>query len=119
MSLGFKDADVVVQFASIPVRGGGAWKLATFNSTRALTDQARAVLWRFASGALSVAVALVVVGAYLVVSSVRARVLNERLQRAGDLVQLNEISLRIIDHIPVGVLALADEVFAAITELDS
>ncbi len=110
VSLGFEDADLVVQFATIPVRGGGgAWKLAIFNSTRALTEQARAVLWRFASGALSVAVVLVVVGAYLVVSSVRGRVLSERLQRAGDLVQLNEISLRIIDHIPVGVLALAGD----------
>lgn len=109
VSLGFEDADVVVQFTTIPVRGGGSWKLAMFNSTHALTDQARAVLWRFASGALAVAVALVVVGAYLVVSSVRARVLSERLQRAGDLVQLNEISLRIIDHIPVGVLALAGD----------
>lgn len=109
VSLGFEDADVVVRFTTIPVGGGGSWKLAIFNSTRALTEQARAVLWRFASGALSVAVVLVVVGAYLVVSSVRGRVLSERLQRAGDLVQLNEISLRIIDHIPVGVLALAGD----------
>ncbi len=108
LALGF-DADVVVSFVSITVPGGGSWKLATFSSVGPIRTQARAVLWRFASGALALAAALVVVGAYLVVSSFRARVLNERLLRANELAQLNEISLRIVDHIPVGVLALAGD----------
>ncbi len=108
LGLGF-DADVIASFVSIPIAGAGSWKLATFSSTRPLHDRARGVLWRYASGALALAVVLVVVGAYLVVSSFRARVLSERLLRANELAQLNEISLRIVDHIPVGVLALAGD----------
>ncbi len=108
LALGF-DADVIVSFVSITLPGGGAWKLATFSTVGPIRAQARAVFWRFATGALALAVALVVVGAYLVVGSFRARVLSERLLRANELAQLNEISLRIVDHIPVGVLALAGD----------
>jgi two-component system, NtrC family, sensor histidine kinase HydH len=107
--LGLGDAEAIAAYGAIPVEGSGHWAAAIFMTTATLRAHERAIVWRLSLASAAVALCLMGFGAYVVVASRRAAVLRERLQHAGRLAHLHEKSEKILDNVPVGVMALSED----------
>jgi signal transduction histidine kinase len=106
--LGLPGADVVAAYAPVPFPGGH-WSVATLSSTEPLRDHDRAIVVRLALTGGAVAVCLVAFAVYAVLATRRTIVLRERLRHAARLAHLHEMTEKILDNIPSGVLALASD----------
>ena len=85
------------------------WVLLAVVSTSALQAQETTVVRRVLAGSALVLVLLLSATAYVVRNAYRARTLRERLRHADRLAHLTEKAEKILDHIPSGVLALAED----------
>jgi two-component system, NtrC family, sensor histidine kinase HydH len=106
--LGLGDADAVAVFAPIRVGDAGHWSFAVVSSNAILRPQDRAIGVRMGLLAAAFAVVLGGLSAYLVVSARRAIAVQERLRTAEQVAHLHEKAEKILENVPVGVIALDD-----------
>jgi len=108
--LGLPDAPAVAVTSPVLIEDGEAWALALVSSTAVLSGQERTLVRRMLAGGGSALALVVVLSLYFVRNGRRAAALNERLRHADRLAHLTEKAEKILDHIPIGVLALTDGV---------
>lgn len=106
--LGLGVGEVIAAFAPIRLEGGPYWSVATLSSMSILRSHEDAIMRRFGLVAAAFAVGLVVFGLYVVVSSLSASALRERLEHAAELARLREKAEKILEHIPSGVMVLSE-----------
>lgn len=117
MRLGLGRAEAVAAFAPIRVKGGQHWSVATLVSTSGLRSHERGVILRLGFASALVAFFLVAFSVYVVVAARRAVALTESRRHADRLAHLHDTTQKILDNIPVGVLALsADGRIASINQ---
>lgn len=107
--LGLGAGEVVAAFAPIRLEGGPYWSVATLSSMSILRTHEDAIMRRFGLVAAAFALTLVGFGLFVVVSSLKASALRERLEHAAELARLREKAEKILEHIPSGVMVLSDE----------
>ncbi len=105
-SVGFLAADAVAAFAPIRTADAGHWSIAVLDSTAGLEAQENAIVDRMAMLAVVFAAALGALSVYLVVSSRRAIEVQERLRTAEEIVRVRERAEKILENVPVAVVAL-------------
>lgn len=104
--LGLPPVEVVGAYQSLAVRGGAPWSVAFFTSTEALRVRERALLLRLAVVAALLAALFALLGASLARARRRTAELVESQRHATELAHAHEVTRRILDHVPTGVLAL-------------
>lgn len=104
--LGLADAEAVGAYQSLAVRGGAPWSVAFISSTEALRVRERALLVRLAVVAALLAALFALLGASLARARRRTSELRESQRHATQLAHAHEVTRRILDHVPTGVLAL-------------
>jgi len=107
--LGLEPGEILATWAPIRIQGAAPWGVATFNRISAIQAHERRVLLRLGLAAGGFAVLLLAFGTYIIVSGRRQAVLRERLARADELAHLREKAERILESIPTGVVALAED----------
>jgi signal transduction histidine kinase len=105
-ALGLGPGDAVVAFAPIPVEDAGHWSVAILASTAALRSQERAIALRMALLGGAFTLALAGLSAYLVAGARRSIAVQERLRSAEQVAHLREKAEKILENVPVGVVAL-------------
>ncbi|MCU0620052.1 MAG: ATP-binding protein [Gemmatimonadales bacterium] len=108
-ALGLPPSGYRAAFAPIRLRTGRYWSVATLTSTSALRTHERAALLRLAATSGAIIVCLLAFGAYVVVATRRSAGLRERLLQADRLSHLHEKTEKILDNVPAGVMALAED----------
>jgi signal transduction histidine kinase/PAS domain-containing protein len=106
--LGLGRAEVVAAYAPIPYRGGH-WSVATLSSIAPVREHQQVIVVRLALAGGAIAFCLVALAAYIVFAARRQVALRERLRHAAHLAHLSEVTQKILDHVPAGVLSLSDE----------
>ncbi|MGQ0505931.1 MAG: sensor histidine kinase, partial [Myxococcaceae bacterium] len=104
---GLTGGDAVAAFASIPVKGGEYWALATVSPLLPVRKHERALLFRLTVTTVAFSLCLAILGAYVVVAARRATAMAERIRHADQLAYLHEKTDKILENIPTGVLALS------------
>jgi signal transduction histidine kinase len=107
--LGLGEADAVAVFAPSQAGDAGHWSVAMVSSTAMLRSQERAIILQMGLLGAVFAVALGGLSAYLVVSARRAIAVREQLRTAEQVAHLREKAEKILENVPVGVLALDEE----------
>jgi signal transduction histidine kinase len=105
-ALGLGDAEGIAVFAPIRTGDAGHWSVAVLDSTAALQSQENAIVLRMELLAALFALALGSLSVYLVVSARRAIAVQEQLRSAEHLSRLREKAEKILEKIPVAVVAL-------------
>jgi two-component system, NtrC family, sensor histidine kinase HydH len=105
-ALGLGAAEAIAAF--VPVRDGAHqhWAIAILDSTDLLRARERAITMQVAALGAALAVALGLISLFLVTSARRAIAVEERLRSAEQVAHLREQAEKILDNIPVGVIAL-------------
>ncbi|MGC3996392.1 MAG: ATP-binding protein [Anaeromyxobacter sp.] len=109
-AVGLEPADAVAVF--VPVRtadGAGHWSVGVLESTAALESQERAIVMRMALLAGVFASALIGLSVYLVLAARRSIAVQERLRAAEQVARLREKAEKILENVPVAVMALDEE----------
>jgi two-component system, NtrC family, sensor histidine kinase HydH len=106
---GLDGGEAVAAFASIPLKGGEHWALATISPLMPVRRHERALLFRLIAATAAFSVCLAILGAYVVAASRRAVAMAERIRHADQVAYLHEKTDKILDNIPVGVIALSAE----------
>ncbi len=108
-ALGIGRRLAVAAFAQVQLAGDAPWSVMVVSSARRVRDRARVGGWRLvaATGLASLLVALF--GVFLFRQERRALVLAEQLRLAEATAALRERSEKIVEAIPLGVLALDGE----------
>jgi signal transduction histidine kinase len=107
--LGLGDADAVAAFAPIRAGDAGYWSAAVITSTERLRSQERAITVQVGVLGAVFALALGGLSAFLVVGARRAIAVKERLRTAEQVAHLREQAEKILENVPVGVVALDAE----------
>lgn len=107
-ALGFAGADAVAVFAPIRTEDAGHWSVAVLDSTAALQAQEDAIVLRMLLLAAAFALSLGALCVYLVVSARRAFAVQERLRSAEEVARARERAEKILENVPVAVVALDD-----------
>lgn len=107
-ALGFGASDGFAVFAPIRTEDAGHWSVAVLDSTAALEAQEDAILLRMVLLAVAFAVALGALSVYLVVTARKAIAIQERLRSAEEVARVRERAERILENVPVAVVALDD-----------
>ncbi|HET9594437.1 MAG TPA: ATP-binding protein [Anaeromyxobacteraceae bacterium] len=105
-ALGLGRADALAAFAPIRTEDAGHWSVAVIDSTAALEAQEDAIILRMALLAVAFGVALGALSVYLVVSARKAIAVQERLRGAEEVARMREKAEKILENVPVAVLAL-------------
>lgn len=105
-ALGFHGPDAVAVFAPIRTEDAGHWSVAVIDSTAALEAQEDAIILRMILLAAAFVLALGALSVYLVVSARRAFAVQERLRGAEEMARVRERAERILENVPVAVVAL-------------
>lgn len=108
-SIGLAESPAVALAMPMQLAGGRAWTLLVATSTRSLQAQETTIVRRVLVGGALVLVLLLSAAAYVLHNTFRARSLRERVGHTEHLAHLNEKAEKILDHIPSGVLALAED----------
>lgn len=104
-ALGLERRSAVAGYATVPLRTG-RWSIAVVASARRVRDRARLAAWRLAA---ATALSAVLVGLFAMAiarQQRRAQALAEALRLAEATAALRERSEKIVESIPLGVLAL-------------
>lgn len=104
--LGMGKAEAVAAFAPIAAGGTAYWSVGLISSTTMLQGQDRTIVLRTALWAAAFVLAPLALAAYVVASTRRARMVRERLRIAEQVAHLREKAEKILDNVPVGVIAL-------------
>jgi signal transduction histidine kinase len=107
--LGLGQASLIVAYAPIRMKQSRHWSVATLTFTAALGDHEKRVNWHLGLISAGIALALLVFGSYVVVTSRRAAVTDERLRHTDELAHLHEKAEKILENIPTGVMVLSDQ----------
>lgn len=107
--LGMGTADVIALFMPITIDGGDSWSIALLASVAAVRDHERTILWRMILIVTLIVLFLTGGAAYIIISARRAVALRERLRHADEVAHLREKAEKILDTIPTGVIALAQD----------
>lgn len=102
-------ADAIAVFTPIRDAVAGQWSVASISSNTALRAQERGIVLRMGALGLAFVGALAALSAYLVRSARRAIAVQERLRSAEQLAHLHEKAEKILENVPVGVLAIAGD----------
>jgi signal transduction histidine kinase len=97
----------VATYAPLPAMEDWRWTLAAFTSAEHLQERDRAVLLRTVAAMAAVLAGLGVLGALLLRQVRREAELREHLRTAEEIRHLHELSQKILDNIPSGLLALS------------
>jgi signal transduction histidine kinase len=108
MEIGLGTSDAVAVFAPIRTGDAGHWSVAVIDSTAALQSQEHAIVLRMALFALGLALALGSLSVYLVVSARGAIAVRERLRMAEEVAHVREKAEKMLENVPVAVVALDD-----------
>ena len=108
-SLGLGLRLAVAGFAPVPVRGGEPWSVAIVTSARRVRDRARMAAYRLAAATGLAGLLVALFGVAVSRQQRRERHLGEALDLAEATSALRERSEKIIEAIPIGVLALDRE----------
>jgi len=104
--LGLGAAEVVAAWAAIPFHGGH-WSVATLSSTALLREHEQAIVLRLAAAGSAIALCLILFAAYAVLATRRSIAMRERLRQAAQVAHLHEMTEKILENVPTGVLALS------------
>jgi len=105
-SLGLGQRSAVAGFAPVPVSGTRSWSVAVVTSARRVRDRAQLAAWRLGAATGLVALFVALFGLFATRQQRRAQALVDALRLAEATAALRERSEKIVDAIPVGVLAL-------------
>jgi signal transduction histidine kinase len=105
-TLGLEGGDARVAFAPIRDGPGGRWGVAVVDRADVLRTQERVISLQALSLGATLAVAFTLVGAYLVLNARRVGAVQVRLREAEQLAHLREKSEKILENVPVAVVAL-------------
>ena len=105
-ALGVAGGEPRAAYTSVRDGPAGRWSAAVVEPGELLRAQERVVSLQALSLAAFLAVAFALTGAYLVLSGRRASAVQLRLREAEQLAHLREKSEKILDNVPVAVLAL-------------
>lgn len=108
-SIGLAEEPAVALAMPLQLAGGRTWTLLVATSTSSLQAQETTIVRRVVLGGVLVLVLLLSAAAYVLHNMFRARSLRERVGHTEHLAHLNEKAEKILDHIPSGVLALAED----------
>lgn len=103
--LGLGGDDLVAAWAPVQFRGGH-WSVAHFSSTAALRDHEQAIVLRLATLAGAIALGIIGFTGYVVFATRRSLDMRERLRQAAELAHLHEMTEKILENVPTGVIAL-------------
>lgn len=106
--LGFSSS-VVVTHAPLPALALWRWSLVAFNTAEHLVERDHAVILRSAVAMGAVLAGLGVLGMLLLRQVRREAELRENLRLASEISHLHELSQKILDNVPAGLLALGDD----------
>ncbi|MGE0869785.1 MAG: nitrogen regulation protein NR(II) [Kofleriaceae bacterium] len=106
--MGLPAATAVAIAMPLAIDTGPPWTLLVVTSASALQTQEQVLVRRVLVGGALVLTLLLSAAAYVIRNRYRARALRERLRHADRLAALTEKAEKILDHIPIGVLALSD-----------
>ncbi len=105
-SLGLSTPEAVAAFSSITTGFGVPWHFAVVSPTSLMQAQERAIVVRtFVLGG-TIVVAVIALAAFLVFSARRTIAMRERLRSAEQLAHHSEKAEKILENVPVGVIAL-------------
>ncbi len=107
-ALGLAGADLVAAYAPVPFPGGH-WSIATLSSTLPLRAYERAIVMRLGIAGGALALCIVLFSTYAILATRRSMAMRERLRHAKRVAHLHEMTEKILDNIPTGVLALSAE----------
>lgn len=107
-AFGFDPVDVVAAYTPIPIQNSTPWSIGMLTTTATLRAVEQKMMWRMGLVACGIALALIAFGSYIVISSRRAAVLQERLLHADELAHIHEKSEKILETIPTGIMALSE-----------
>jgi signal transduction histidine kinase len=105
-SLGLGQRSAVAGFAPVAVEHAGSWSVGVVASARRVRDRARLAAWRLGAATGLVALLVALFGVFAARQQRRAQALVEALRLAEATAALRERAEKIVDAIPVGVLAL-------------
>jgi signal transduction histidine kinase len=108
-SLGLGQRSSVAGFAPVMVPGARPWSVAVVTSARRVRDRARLAAWRLGAATGLVAMFVALFGVFATRQQRRAQALTDALRLAEATAALRERAEKIVDAIPVGVLALDRE----------
>src|SRR5215470_1076628 len=106
--LGLGADEVVAAWAPVRFRGGH-WSVATFSSTATLREHEQAIVLRLGAGGGAIGLGIIFFTAYAVLATRRSLAMKARLRQAAELAHLHEMTEKILDNVPNGVLALAED----------
>ncbi|MGE0551164.1 MAG: nitrogen regulation protein NR(II) [Kofleriaceae bacterium] len=106
--MGLPAATSVAIAMPLAMDSGPPWTLLVVTSASALQNQEQTLVRRVLVGGALILSLLLGAAAYVIRNTYRARALRERLRHADRLAALTEKAEKILDHIPIGVLALAE-----------
>jgi two-component system sensor histidine kinase HydH len=107
--LGLGSADVIAAYAPVRLDGAHHWSAATFTSMAALKAHEWAVIARLSTVSLAVALMLVLLSIYVVMTSRNRALLQERVRHLDEVARLNEKAKKILDAIPIDVVVVSDD----------
>jgi signal transduction histidine kinase len=105
-SLGLGHRLAVAGYAPVSVRNGRPWSIAVVTSARRVRDRARLATWRLGAATGLAALLVVLFGVAIMRQQKRSIQLAEALNLAEATSALRERSEKMIEAIPIGVLAL-------------
>jgi signal transduction histidine kinase len=106
-TLGLTTADGVATFAPISTGVGRPWEIAVISSTKRLRAQERAIFLRALALGGTVLLAVLALATFFVVTAQQRTIaIREQLRSAEQLAHHREKAEKILEHVPVGVIAL-------------
>jgi signal transduction histidine kinase len=108
-AIGFDRAEAVCAFSVVNTHGGRHWSLAAVSSVQPLQAQQRRLVLRVLFGAGTLTALLIAFAAYIIAATRREATMRERLRVFDRIAHMHEKTEKILDNIPVGVLALGDD----------
>ena len=105
--LGLPDAESIAIYVAMPVHGGSPWSVATFSSTEVLRSRDRSLVSSLVLVAGVLAGFFALLGVSLTVTIRRARDLAETRRHATALGHARDLTQKILDHVPTGLMALS------------
>ncbi len=107
-SLGLERRSAIAGFAPVEIRGARPWSVAVVVSAMRVRDRARLAAWRLGAATGLAAVIVALFGVLVGRQQRRAQSLSEALKIAEATSALRERAEKIVETIPIGVLAIAD-----------
>jgi two-component system sensor histidine kinase HydH len=108
-ALGLPPGGHLAAYTAIRLRNGRHWAVASFTSTAVLRAHERSATVRMVVTTGAITLFLLAFGAYVVLATRRAAALRERVRHADQLAHLHEKTEKILDNVPAGVMALAED----------